>query len=83
MDSEIVRRAFLDHGGDATATAETLGTTRQAVTYHVARANARIPGMVPVVNLPGLDPADPFAQSIARYVRLCLDRAGILKERPA
>ena len=83
MDSIGVRQVWLEHGGDATAAARTLTErgskmTRQAVQYHVTRANTQSPlPAVAAVTLKDLDPADPAAQAIAKYVRACLDRAGI------
>lgn len=80
MDSRDVRRAWLERGGDYSATAQALGCKRQTVDYHVRRANELHPLSVPNVRLsvpPETDQGDRDA--IATYVRACLERAGVSK----
>ena len=70
-----MRRVWLAVGGDYSAAAEKVRTTRQNLTYHVNRLNER----EPLTYQHGC--AEDRAAMVA-YVRACLDRAGIRKEAP-
>lgn len=80
MDKAEIRREYLRSGGDIRATARTLGISRPTV----YRALASLPPLTVddgTVNSYGIR-ADPDALAVHAYIRACLDRAGILKDRP-
>lgn len=80
MDKSEIRRQYLRLGGDIKATAHALGISRPTV----YRALAALPPLTVddgTVNSYGIQP-DPDALAVHAYIRACLARAGILKERP-
>ena len=80
MDKSEVRREYLRRGGDIRATADALGISRPTV-YRTLRSLP--PLVIPSVTLKGATDDSPDSTAVRAYVRLTLDRVGILKEPPA
>lgn len=70
LDSFEVRRHVLRAGGDLLEVSRALGVARNAVKYHVERANRLRP-----LRIHEGDPEDRAAMAV--YQRKCLDRMGI------
>jgi transposase-like protein len=70
MDSYAVRRTYLETGGSLSETAARLGTSKQAVQYHIRKANKERP-----LKFGEGEPAD--REAVRAFQRSQLARVGI------
>ena len=79
--SQEIRRKWLASGGDSRKVAEGMGgKTRQAVEYHLKKANASHPLSVPSVTVnvaAGVEQED--VDALGAFVRAALERAGVTR----
>ncbi len=74
LSAEDVFLAYLESGASERETARRLGVSQSTVRHHLKRVSRPT---VPRINLPGLDPEDRVSAAVGKYLRACLDRAGV------